>query len=74
MPGFPWLSENKLDGADTAKKMQVMNTLISSTCNGCQTYSDEQIANAADAVKGKTEMDALIAYLQGLGTSIKTRR
>jgi cytochrome c oxidase cbb3-type subunit 2 len=74
MPAFPWLAENKLDGKDTAKKMEVMNTLISSTCNGCQTYSDEQIANAADAVKGKTEMDALIAYLQDLGTSIKTRR
>ncbi len=74
MPAFPWLAENVLDGKDTAKKMEVMNTLIDSTCNGCETYSDEQIANAADAVKGKTEMDALVAYLQGLGTSIKMRR
>ena len=74
MPAFPWLAENELDGKVTAKKMEVMNTLVSSTCNGCQTYSQEQIDNAAEAVKGKTEMDALIAYLQVMGTSIKTRR
>ena len=74
MPAFPWLAENKLDGKYTAKKLQTMNTLVSATCNGCTTYSDEQIANAANEVKGKSEMDALIAYLQALGTSIKTRR
>ena len=74
MPAFPWLAENKLDGKYTAKKLETMNTLISTTCNGCTTYSDEQIANAANEVKGKSEMDALIAYLQALGTSIKTRR
>jgi len=74
MPGFPWLAENKLDGKDTAKKMRVMNTLISSTCGKCETYSEDDIKNAADAVKGKTEMDALIAYLQGLGTALKARR
>jgi cytochrome c oxidase cbb3-type subunit 2 len=74
MPGFPWLEENKLDGKETAKKMQVMNTLISSTCGKCETYSDEQIKNAENEVKGKTEMDALIAYLQGLGTALKARR
>ncbi len=71
MPGFPWLAENKLDGKLTAKKMQVMNTLISATCNGCELYSEEEIAKAADAVRGKTELDALIAYLQGLGTELK---
>jgi len=37
-------------------------------------YSDEEIANAPKALEGKTEMDAMIAYLQGLGTTIKTRR
>ena len=37
-------------------------------------YTDEEIARAAEAVKGKTEMDALIAYLQGSGTAIKTVR
>ena len=74
MPGFPWLETNKLDGKDTAKKMRVMNTLISATCGKCETYSEEEIKNAADAVKGKTEMDAMIAYLQGLGTALKARR
>ena len=74
MPGFPWLAENKLDGKDTAKKMSAMNSLISSTCKRCETYSDEDIKNAAETVKNKTELDALVAYLQGLGTAIKQRR
>jgi len=74
MPGFPWLEENKLDGKNTGTKMSRMNTLISATCNGCETYSEADIAKAGDDVKGKTEMQALIAYLQGLGTAIKTRR
>lgn len=74
MPGFPWLAKNKLDGKYTAKKMRVMNTLISATCSKCETYSEEQIKNAAAAVQGKTELDALIAYLQELGTAIKQRR
>ncbi len=70
MPGFPWLEENKLDGKNTATKLRAMNTLISATCNGCETYSEAEIANAGKEVKGKTEMEALIAYLQGLGTAI----
>ncbi len=74
MPGFPWLAENKLDGKNTATKMRRMNTLITATCNGCETYSEAEIAKAGDEVRGKTEMDALVAYLQGLGTAIKTRR
>ncbi|MDZ7661587.1 cytochrome-c oxidase, cbb3-type subunit II [Thiohalophilus sp.] len=74
MPGFPWLAENELDGKYTARKLQVMNKLTRATCNGCQTYSEEEIASAAEDVRGKTEMDALVAYLQSLGTSIKARR
>ncbi len=74
MPGFPWLDENVLDGELTAKKLTVMNILISATCNGCTNYTDQEIASAGDDVRGKTELDALIAYLQVLGTSIKTRR
>ncbi len=74
MPGFPWLEENKLNGKNTGNKMRAMNTLISATCNGCETYNEADIANASDAVRGKTEMDALVAYLQGLGTAIKARR
>ena len=67
MPAFPWLAENVLDGKLTPKKMSVLRTLGAP-------YTDEEIAAATDAVKGNTEMDALIAYLQGLGTAIKTRR
>ncbi|RMG59782.1 MAG: cytochrome-c oxidase, cbb3-type subunit II [Gammaproteobacteria bacterium] len=67
MPGFPWLAENKIDASKTPLKMKTLRTL------GVP-YTDEQIANASKEVEGKTEMDALIAYLQGLGTAIKTRR
>ncbi len=64
MPGFPWLMENTLDGNLTAKKLSVFRDF------GVP-YSDEDIAGAKDAVKGKTEMVALIAYLQSLGTALK---
>ncbi len=74
MPSYPWLSENKVDGTLTAKKMSVMNTLISATCNKCETYSEAEIASAENDVKDKTELDALVAYLQELGTAIKARR
>ncbi|MNP61030.1 Cytochrome C oxidase, mono-heme subunit/FixO [compost metagenome] len=67
MPAYPWLVEHKLDGKDTATKMEALRTL------GVP-YTDEDIAGARDAVKGKTEMDAIVAYLQGLGTIIKTKR
>ncbi len=67
MPGFPWLEDNTLDSALTPNKLTVMRTL------GVP-YSDADIAGAEKAVEGKTEMDALIAYLQVLGTAIKMRR
>ena len=60
MPGYPWLLENTVDGALVQKKMTVLRTLG-------DPYTDEEIAAAAEAVNGKTEMQALIAYLQGLG-------
>ncbi|MCU0977354.1 MAG: cytochrome-c oxidase, cbb3-type subunit II [Steroidobacteraceae bacterium] len=65
MPGFPWLDERVLDGKITPKKMQTLRTL------GVP-YTDEQIAAATDEVAGRTEMQALIAYLQGLGIASKT--
>jgi cytochrome c oxidase cbb3-type subunit 2 len=74
MPGFPWLAKNKIDASGTAAKMRVMNTLISATCSKCETYTEKELANAENDVKGKTEMDALVAYLQELGTAIKARR
>ena len=67
MPGYPWLAENKLTGELTAKKLEVFR-------NFGVPYTDADIAGAAQSVKGKTEMEALIAYLQQLGTAIKARR
>lgn len=67
MPAYPFLADTPLDGTLTARKMQVLRTL------GVP-YTDADIAGASDAVKGKTEMDALVAYLQGLGTLIKSKR
>jgi cytochrome c oxidase cbb3-type subunit 2 len=67
MPSYPWLVENKLDGKDTGAKMQALRTL------GVP-YSDEDITGAQAAVKDKSEMDALVAYLQVLGTSLKNKR
>ncbi|WP_411358448.1 cytochrome-c oxidase, cbb3-type subunit II [Pseudidiomarina salilacus] len=64
MPAFPWLAENTLDGKWTAKKMEVFRDY------GVP-YTDEDIASAKAAVQGKTEMDALIAYLQSLGTGLQ---
>ena len=67
MPSYPWLVENRLDGKDTGSKMEALRTL------GVP-YTDEDIAGAKAVVKGKTEMDALVAYLQVLGTSLSTKR
>jgi cytochrome c oxidase cbb3-type subunit 2 len=71
MPSFPWLFENKLDGADTESKMNAMNFVVGATCPTCELYSDEDKTNAQKTVEGKTEAEALIAYLQGLGTALK---
>ena len=67
MPAYPWLVENTLDGQDTAAKMQALRFL------GVP-YSDEDIAGASAAVKGKSEMDAMVAYLQVLGIAVKNKR
>ena len=67
MPGYPWLSENMVDGALITKKLETLQFLG-------DPYTDEQIASAAGAVEGRTEMDALIAYLQELGTNRRNRR
>ena len=67
MPGFPWLAENKLDGELTAKKMEIFR-------NFGVPYTDADIQGGAASVKGKTEMEALIAYMQQLGTVMKQRR
>jgi cytochrome c oxidase cbb3-type subunit 2 len=66
MPGYPWLADRPINSARTPQKMTALRTL------GVP-YSEEQIAGAAAQTNGKTEMDALIAYLQVLGTSIRSR-
>jgi cytochrome c oxidase cbb3-type subunit 2 len=60
MPGFPWLAKAKVDAQGTAAKMRALRTV------GVP-YTDAQIAAAAAEVDGKTELEALIAYMQGLG-------
>ena len=67
MPGYPWLAKNELSTALIQKKMTVLRTLG-------HPYSDEEIKAAPEDIKGKTEMDAMIAYLQVLGTAVKTTR
>lgn len=67
MPGYPWLERTPADATDIQKKLQVLRRLGAP-------YSDEEIAQAPAALAGKTELDALIAYLQNLGTAVKFRR
>ena len=62
MPAYPWLERRLVDADSLPAKMQALRKL------GVP-YTDEDIAKAAEEVKGKTELDALIAYLQGLGTA-----
>jgi cytochrome c oxidase cbb3-type subunit 2 len=67
MPGFPWLADASLDGEDTADKMRALRAV------GVP-YRDEDIEGASRSVTGKTELVALIAYLQQLGTHLTARR
>ena len=60
MPSFPWLAENAVDGARITAHMKALRKLG-------DPYTDEQIAQAAEDVAGKTELDAMVAYLQALG-------
>ncbi|MCP5151094.1 MAG: cytochrome-c oxidase, cbb3-type subunit II [Ectothiorhodospiraceae bacterium] len=67
MPGYPWLEVNALDPAGVEGKMRTLRTLG-------HPYTDEQIQQAPGLLEGKTEMDAMVAYLQSLGTHVKIRR
>jgi cytochrome c oxidase cbb3-type subunit 2 len=67
MPSYAWLASSRVDATVTPDKMRALRRI------GVP-YTDEDIAGAAEAVKDRTEMEALIAYLQGLGTAIKTVR
>jgi cytochrome c oxidase cbb3-type subunit 2 len=64
MPAYPWLLTNTVDPSDMAVRLSAMRTL------GVP-YTDADIAKAGDEVKGRTEMEAMVAYLQVLGTARK---
>ena len=64
MPDYPWLEKRKLDYADIMARMRVLRRLG-------DPYTDADIAAAYEATKDKTELDALVAYLQGLGLTVK---
>lgn len=64
MPAYPWLLKNEVDAASMPAHMRALRTV------GVP-YTDDEIAKSAEEIKGKLEIDAVIAYLQVLGTSIK---
>ena len=66
MPGYPWLASTKLVPGEIMPKMRALKRV------GVP-YTDQEIAAAPQDLVDKTEQDALVAYLQGLGTQIKTR-
>ena len=67
MPGYPWLEGAPIDGKGIQKRMRVLRVL------GLP-YTDKEIDEAPQKVADKTEMDAMVAYLQGLGIHVKVRR
>jgi cytochrome c oxidase cbb3-type subunit 2 len=67
MPGYPWLSKTAADADGVAAKMKALRAV------GVP-YTDAEIAKAATEVQGKSEEDALIAYLQNLGLAMKSAR
>ena len=64
MPNYPWLDKATIDGAGMEKRLKAMKIL------GVP-YLDADIKAAAESVEGKTEMQAMVSYLQVLGTMIK---
>lgn len=67
MPAYPWLFRDEINAERTPKKMRALRRL------GVP-YTDDDISNATSVVNGRKEIDALVAYLQGMGTLIQTRR
>jgi cytochrome c oxidase cbb3-type subunit 2 len=64
MPGYPWLAQTPVDASDIQAKLRTLRGMG-------HPYTDEDLAGAKAALEGKTEQDALIAYLQGLGLALK---
>ena len=67
MPAFPWLARNKVDAEATVAHMKALRKVGTP-------YSDEEIEKAPEALANKSELDAVIAYLQGLGLAVKNVR
>ncbi len=67
MPAYPWFARTQLEGIDVQARMQALRRV------GVP-YTDDQIAKSPEALKGKTELDAVIAYLQGLGVELRGLR
>lgn len=67
MPAYPWLEQTKLDNYDIVSRMKALKRIG-------DPYTEDDIKNAPAELVGKTEQDALIAYLQGLGVQIKAER
>lgn len=67
MPGYPWLAHTPVDPVAVKYRMRVLRQLGAP-------YPEEEIEGAPKLLEGRNEMDAVVAYLQGLGTAVKTRR
>lgn len=68
MPAFPWLAKQEVDGKKIQAKMRLFRDRFGVP------YTDEEIENAPDQVLGATELDAVVAYLQQLGTAMQGQR
>jgi cytochrome c oxidase cbb3-type subunit II len=64
MPGYPWLARTAADASSIRTKIRALRSLG-------HPYTDADVAGAEEALRGKTEQDALVAYLQGMGTALK---
>lgn len=67
MPAFPWLARNKVDAEATVAHMKALRAVGTP-------YSDEELQKAPEMLANKSELDAVIAYLQGLGLALKNVR
>ncbi|WP_304333900.1 cytochrome-c oxidase, cbb3-type subunit II [Conchiformibius steedae] len=67
MPAFPWLARNKVDPDQVVRNMKALRKV------GVP-YSDEELAKAPEMLQDKSELDAVVAYLQGLGLALKDKR
>lgn len=67
MPAFPWLAKNKVDADQIIRHMKTLEKLGTP-------YTEEDYKKAPDELKNKSELDAVVAYLQGLGLALKNKR